>query len=194
MRAVPLNRYLVFLSITVSGFALDLATKRYMFDWLGLPGGRTEPLLGNFLGFQTRLFLGFQTSLNEGALFGMGQGMVWVFSLLSIAAGVAICWYLFVAGAARQWVLTVALSGMMAGVLGNLYDRVGLPGLKWDFANRLHESGDPVFAVRDWILVKFGSWPWPNFNLADSLLVCGALLLFWHAFFQKGPQDCNTAA
>ena len=73
----------------------------------------------------------------------------------------------------------------MAGILGNLYDRVGLPGLKWNVANDLHKIGDPVFAVRDWILVKFGNWPWPNFNIADSLLVCGALLLAWHAFFQK---------
>ena len=115
--------------------------------------------------------------------------MVWFFALLSIGAGVAICWYLFVAGAARQWVLTVALSGIMAGILGNLYDRVGLPGLKWNFANNLHKVGDPVFAVRDWILVMFGTWPWPNFNIADSLLVCGALVLAWHAFFQKDPSE-----
>ena len=62
-------------------------------------------------------------------MFGLGQGMVWLFALLSIAAAVGVCWYLFVAGAARQWLFTVAFSGMMAGVLGNLYDRLGLPGL-----------------------------------------------------------------
>jgi len=39
-----------------------------------------------------------------------------------------------------------------------------------------------VHAVRDWILVMIGNWPWPNFNIADSLLVCGAGLLLWHAF------------
>ncbi len=150
MRAVPLNRYWVFFLIAGGGLATDLATKRWMFVWLGLPGGREEPFW-----IWPRVF-GFQTSLNEGALFGMGQGMVWLFSLLSIAAAVGICWWLFVAGAARQWVLTVALSGIMAGILGNLYDRVGLPGLKWNSTNDLHKIGDPVFAVRDWILVMIG--------------------------------------
>ncbi len=161
--------------------AADLATKRYMFDWLGMPGGRTFWIWDKVFGFQT--------SLNEGALFGVGQGMVWFFSLLSIAAALAIAWYLFAAGAAKQWVLTVALSGIMAGILGNLYDRIGLPGLMWNDTNELHIVGHPVYAVRDWILVLFGSHRWPNFNIADSLLVCGALLLVWHAFFAKGNSD-----
>ena len=30
-----------------------------------------------------------------------------------------------------------------------------------------------------------GYLPWPNFNVADSLLVCGAAALVWHAFFQN---------
>jgi len=171
MRAVPLNRYLVFLLIAGGGVAADLASKHFMFGWLGMPGVREPSWIW------TDVF-GFQTSLNEGALFGMGQGMVLLFSGLSIAAAVAIAWYLFRAGAARQWILTIALSGIMAGILGNLYDRVGLPGLTW-------HDGHPVYAVRDWILVMFGKWPWPNFNIADSLLVGGALLLAWHAFFAK---------
>ena len=183
MRAVPLNRYLVFILIAGGGVAADLATKRVMFDWLKMPGVRGQPFW-----IWDKVF-GFETSLNEGALFGLGQGMVWFFSLLSIAAALAIVWYLFAAGAAKQWILTVALSGIMAGILGNLYDRTGVPGLKWNYKNDLHNIGDPVFAVRDWILVKFGTWPWPNFNIADSLLVCGALLLVWHAFFQKEASD-----
>jgi signal peptidase II len=185
MRAVPLNRYFAFFLIAGGGLAADLATKRWCFGWLG-SGGQIHWVLDKVFGFQT--------SLNEGALFGMGQGMVWLFALLSIAAAVGICWWLFLAGAARQWLLTVALAGIMAGVLGNLYDRLGLPGLKWTSANNLHNIGDPVYAVRDWILVMIGSYHWPNFNIADSLLVCGALLLVWHAFFQKDLKDGKTAA
>jgi signal peptidase II len=187
MRAVPANRYLVFVLLAGGGLALDLATKRWMFDpdSLGMPGGGTKWIWPNVFGFQT--------SLNEGALFGMGQGMVWLFALLSIGAAAAICWWLFVAGAARQWLLTVALSGIMAGILGNLYDRTGMPGLIWKNGNALHKMGDRVFAVRDWILVMFGDWPWPNFNIADSLLVCGAATLLCHAFFQKEPTDTSRA-
>ncbi len=180
-RAVPLNRYCVFFLIAGGGLAADLATKRWIFDWLGMPTGVKHWMWDDVFGFQT--------SLNEGALFGMGQGMVWFFALLSMAAALAICWWLFVAGAARQWLLTVALSAIMAGILGNLYDRVGLPGLIWTDTNALHKTGDPVFAVRDWILVMLGTFHWPNFNIADSLLVCGALVLIWHAFFQKEPHS-----
>jgi signal peptidase II len=67
MRAVPSNRYLVFFLIAGVGVAVDLATKRWIFDWLGTPVGSTYWLWNNVFGFQT--------SLNEGALFGMGQGM-----------------------------------------------------------------------------------------------------------------------
>ena len=75
------------------------------------------------------------------------------------------------------------LGCVTAGILGNLYDRLGLPGLRW-IANPPHHAGDPVHAVRDWILVMIGPWHWPNFNVADSLLVCGALLV-WHSFTLK---------
>jgi signal peptidase II len=177
MRAVPLSRYLVFFLIAGGGVAADLATKRCMFDWLGMPGGATYWIWPNVFGFQT--------SLNEGALFGMGQGMAWLFSLLSVAAAAAIIWFLFAAGAARQWVLTVSLSGIMAGILGNLYDRIGLPRLIWNDTIQWHKAGEHVFAVRDWILVLLGAYHWPNFNIADSLLVCGALLLAWHAMLQQ---------
>jgi signal peptidase II len=181
MRAVPLSRYLVFLLIVGGGVAADLATKHFMFDRLGMPGGRISWVW-------TTVF-GFETSLNEGALFGVGQGMVSFFSVLSIAAALAIAYYLFVVGVARQWVLAFSLSAMTAGILGNLYDRMGLPGLKWHDVIGQHQPGDPVYAVRDWILIKFGTWTWPNFNIADSLLVCGALLLAWHAFFQKEAKS-----
>ncbi|MGA2620803.1 MAG: signal peptidase II [Thermoguttaceae bacterium] len=177
MRAVPASRYLLFLAIAAGGCAADLATKHWVFDRLGMPGGPTWWLRPGVLGFQT--------SLNEGALFGMGQGMVPVFAVLSVGAMAGIVWWLFWAGAARQWLLTAALASITGGVLGNLYDRLGLPGLRWNFPNPLHHAGQPVYAVRDFVLVMLGPWQWPNFNLADSMLVCGAALLVGHAFWTR---------
>ena len=80
-----------------------------------------------------------------------------------------------VARAAVDWLLTVALGAVMAGILGNLYDRLGL----WTLPGK---TGPTIHAVRDFILVQYPPWTWPNFNLADSSLVCGAALLMWHAF------------
>lgn len=173
-KVVPASRYVVFFSIAILGCLLDLATKHWMFEWLGMPQMRPPRWVWQDV-------FGFQTSLNEGALFGIGQGMVAIFTVLSVVAAVGILVWLFVAGAARDLLLTVGLGLVTAGILGNLYDRLGLPGLRWHLPSQLHEVGDPVYAVRDWILVMIGKWPWPTFNIADSSLVCGAVLLGWHA-------------
>lgn len=181
IKPVPANRYAVFSSIVVVGCVLDLASKNWIFNRLGGPHETPTWWLWDHV-------FGFQTSLNEGALFGMGQGWGMLFVVLSIAATAGILYYLFVAGAARDRLLCVALGLVTAGIVGNLYDRLGLPGLTWRhpwILGDLHEVGDPVYAVRDWILVMIGTWPWPTFNIADSMLVSGAILLVGHAFWHR---------
>ena len=124
MKAISANRCLVFLLLVVSGCALDLTTKSAAFRWLGTPG-----LASNTKWIWKGVF-GFQTSLNEGALFGLGQGMVSVFAGLSIVAAIGIFSWIFFAGGTRDWLLTVALGLITAGIFGNLFDRLGLPGLE----------------------------------------------------------------
>jgi signal peptidase II len=64
--------------------------------------------------------------------------------------------------------------GLVAGgILGNLYDRLGMHGLEPPNAG----------GVRDWILFRYKQYTWPNFNIADSLLVVGAIMLGYHAMF-----------
>jgi len=180
MKAVRANRYALFLLIAIGGCAVDLGTKSWMFGQLGMPGGQTWWVWQDVFGFQT--------SLNQGALFGMGQGMQAVFAILSVMAAVGIVYWLFCAGAAHDWLLTVAWACITAGILGNLYDRLGLPGLKLHTGSSLPGTDQSVYAVRDWILVMIGSHPWPTFNVADSFLVCGALLLAWYVFRPR-PQE-----
>jgi signal peptidase II len=43
--------------------------------------------------------------------------------------------------------------------------------------------------VRDWILLRYGNYTWPNFNIADSLLVCGAVMLLLQASWDNPPQS-----
>jgi signal peptidase II len=113
----------------------------------------------------------------------MGQGLISLFAVTSILAiAFLIAWLTCFRGAQSRFVTVIA--GMMtAGILGNLYDRMGLHHLIWNYPSELHEVGQPVYAVRDWILVMIGDWPWPNFNIADSLLVVGVSLLFIATFF-----------
>jgi signal peptidase II len=176
----------LFFAIAIVGAGVDLGTKEYLFRRLGAPWytlvhGQppAEGAAANTHWLWSNHF-GFQTSLNQGALFGMGAGWSVAFAALSIAAGIGVFVWLFWFRAAHDRWLTVALGCVTAGILGNLYDRLGLyhiDGLKPEFAN----------AVRDWILFQVPevSWqilnPWPNFNIADSLLVVGACMLVWHS-------------
>lgn len=176
MERVPINRYVVFAVIAVLGCAADLATKAWVFSDPGLRAGNVYWLWTDHVGIQL--------SRNLGALFGIGQGKVWLFAALSSVAMVAIPTWLFWFRAARDGWLTFALGCVMAGVLGNLFDRLGLSGEAW---------GGSVYAVRDWILWQANDrWRWPNFNIADSLLVVGAALLVLHALWH--PQANKTAS
>jgi signal peptidase II len=186
MNGLIIRRLLLFAVIAGGGCALDLWTKNHMFAKLGLPGGvdGRENIEWIWTGY-----FGWQTALNEGALFGIGAGKVWLFAVLSVVAGAAILYWLFIAGAARDLLLTVALAAVMAGVLGNLYDRLGI----WSEGI---PAGYPRYAVRDWILLRYDNdpkWTWPNFNIADMLLVGGAGLLMFHAWRTPAVEEKSNA-
>ena len=197
---VPRSRYFVYFGIALVGCGLDLFTKQAMLGWLGLPRPlvdaadpanvarwRGDPALPHRW-WLVEGRLGIETSINTGALFGMGAGYWWIFATLSIVATLAILTWLFVFRAAHDRWLTVALGSITGGILGNLYDRLGL----WDAAGL-----KPVYqhGVRDWILFAWPETklaifnPWPNFNIADSLLVIGAIMLVVHALVWGDKEE-----
>ena len=184
---VPRDRVLLFCALAIVGCAADLLSKHLVFRHPELYRGSEWWLWQGHIGIQK--------SLNEGALFGMGQGKVWAFAVFSIAALVAIPTWLFWFRAAHDRWLNFALGCVTGGILGNLYDRLGLPGLKWDNFNPAR-AGEPVYAVRDWILFQWNQrWVWPNFNIADMLLVSGACLLMIQAFLMSpDPADDDPAS
>jgi signal peptidase II len=177
-------RWLSFVGIFVAGTAMDLLTKQWIFSWRGLPGQQPvwwiwEP------------FIGIETAVNPGALFGMGAGFGPGFAALSVFAAVAIVIWLYRFRAIDSWWLLIALACVMAGIFGNLYDRLGL----WNPPADVPEWSS---GVRDWILFRYESFVWPNFNIADSLLVCGAIMLAIHSFFmspatETGEESPKTA-
>lgn len=183
-----------FFAIAAIGLTADLWTKQVAFDRLGLPGmyrWQEEPELHATHWVWKDVF-GFQTSLNEGALFGMGQGRSTQFALLSGVALLAMLGWIF-HSAWKSRFLVVTLGMIVSGILGNCYDRLGLHRLSWHYADQSHQIGEPVYAVRDWILVMLGSYHWPNFNIADSLLVCGAILIVLYSFFvQEEPKPIQA--
>jgi signal peptidase II len=178
---LPANRYVLFLLITGLGLAADLWTKSYFFQHHFQPdllaAGKPQPVHWWIDGV-----LGVQCHTNPGALFGFGKGYSFYFAIVSIVALMGIVvWLFWFKQAIDRW-LTFSLGMISAGILGNMYDRFGL-GYKPEYPVEIRDN------VRDWIYFYLqgvrGFQPWPNFNIADSLLVTGAFLIFLHAIFVK---------
>lgn len=177
----------LFLFLAVGGCALDLWTKTWIFKLLGMPNTHQPWVLWDGV-------FSLTTSLNEGALFSIGQGFALGFAVLSIGAALGITYWLAFKGAIREPILVVALGLIMAGIGGNLYDRLGWHGLTWhDPPARV---GQTVYAVRDWlhfcVMGQDGKaiFNWPVFNLADCFLVVGAGLLFVQSL--RTPQQVEV--
>ena len=154
-----LKAHLAFWSLLVGGLALDLWTKKAVFDWL-------EPheiysVIGGFLQFVP--------ALNNGAAFGWFAGKSYFLTAVSVTAALAI-FALFLFGGGRQRLVQIALGLFAAGVCGNMYDRVFNDGL-----------------VRDFIDVYYRSYHWHTFNIADSLLCVGVVLLIVSTFLTEKP-------
>jgi len=173
---VPWTRAIAFGSIAVIGAGADLWTKSAVFHWRGLPGQADVWWL-------VEGYVGIETAVNIGAVFGLGAGRGTLFAGLSIIAAFGIFVWLFYFGAAKHWWLTIAMGCVLGGIIGNLYDRLGL----W-WTPDLHPEWRS--GVRDWILWQAGeNYKWPNFNIADSLLVCGAAALLWKSVFPDDDDD-----
>jgi len=111
-------------------------------------------------------------AFNPGAAFSFladaGGWQRWLFSLL---AAVVIIWLVvwLCRTAKDRWLERAALSLVLAGAAGNLLDRLRLGH------------------VVDFIDLYYRHWHWPAFNLADSWLTVGAVLLFSILWREEKP-------
>jgi lipoprotein signal peptidase len=122
--------------------------------------------------------VGLTPHVNQGALFGLfrdqGEMANRGFALISLLAAIGIgLWSLHSGTAADRW-LCCSLGLILAGTLGNLYDRVVFSG------------------VRDFLHWHY-KFDWPVFNMADVCLVCGAGMLLLQAFFAPQTEPTKEA-
>ena len=177
----------LFAAIALAGLAADLLTKHWAFQALGMPGQYEANEESTYWVWQD--VFGFQTALNPGALFGLAAGQTTLLVIFSLIFLTGIIVYVFFW--AWQSLFLSAIFGMIvAGICGNLYDRLGWHGLVYADWHSEHLLGEqPIYAVRDWILCMIGTFHWPNFNIADALMVCSVILLLLHGLFFDTTQE-----
>ncbi|MCX6002537.1 MAG: signal peptidase II [Chloroflexi bacterium] len=139
---------LIFLVIVTIVIALDQVSKQWIRD--NIPLGGSLPAMGRLTIVHVQ---------NTGSAFGLFTDQAF---LLSIAAAAGLVVVLLFFRYLKQLGLAggIALSLIFAGALGNLIDRL-----------RLGHVTDFIY-VRLW-----DSFYWPAFNIADSAITTGAILL-----------------
>jgi signal peptidase II len=96
----------------------------------------------------------------------------WLFSGLAVVVGVGLLYWLRRLDGRTQKLLSVSLSLILAGALGNLIDRL------------LHGQ------VVDFVLAHWNDAQFPAFNVADSAITIGAALMLLDAF-TDGRRSSN---
>jgi len=156
---------------------LDLWTKAEMQARLALVPG--QPRSAHQIDVIPGL-LAWQGTWNPGVTFGFAPRQTkLILAMTGIATIALLAW--FGGTRSRSRCLHIGLALILAGAIGNLYDR-------WQWGE-----------VRDFILVYLGdlekpSWTWPNFNVADSGIVVGVGLVLWDALFGLGAREAKRAA
>ena len=160
----------ILLAALALGLAGDLLTKHYAFAaLLDRPGHAVELIPG---------VLNFRLSTNPGVVFGIRMPPVAI--LLATVGALIAAGALFAGSDRRSWGLHLALGMVLAGALGNAYDRL--------FCRVVFPTiGERVREVRDFIDLHAGRFHWPTFNVADVLLVFGVAVIMLHALRGKGP-------
>ena len=136
--------------------------------------------------------LNLRLTTNTGAVFGLGKGNRVIFILVS-AAATGLIGLMFWRSHARAWGLQIALAMILAGALGNLYDRVRFAAVR-DMLHMLPDVDLPLGLA--WPGGVTEVWPW-IFNLADVALLAGVglvLIVSWRSEPAKGqPQSSDPS-
>ncbi len=129
-------------------------------------------------------FFYFTYTVNTGAAWSFLAGVSWSQIFFKVLTGVALIgfgvFFFFALKKEFKW-LSYSLALIIGGTLGNFIDRLAFDG------------------VTDFIGFTFGSYNFPIFNLADSFLVVGLIMLIIHyafldenAIFKKSKKQEDT--
>ena len=145
--------------------ALDQASK-----WVILSQVMAPPRVVEITGF-FNLVLTYNTGVSFGLFGGAGAAWKpWVLGGLAVVVSAGLLYWL-----ARQpeRLLGLAVGFVVGGALGNAVDRAHQPG------------------VVDFLDFHLAGWHWPAFNLADSSIFLGVVILVFDGLFRGRDRSNN---
>jgi signal peptidase II len=163
---MQINKSLNWLWLTVLIVVLDQVTKALATHYL-------------YMHAPVQLLPGLNLTLmhNTGAAFSLlsqaGGWQRWFFIVLASGVSIAIIVWIANLPATNRW-MSCALALILGGAVGNLWDRIILG------------------YVVDFIDVYYRDWHWPAFNIADSAITIGAIMLIIDAIWfndEKAPEQ-----
>ncbi len=163
--------------ILIKGFAIPFLDITYK----GMYPGQRIQILGDF----------FRITFveNPGMAFGFDPGIDYKFwiSIFSIIASVALIIYIYYTRK-QTLSLRIALAFILGGAIGNLIDRL-FYGVIYNYAPFFYGKVVDFLDFDFFDITIFGrSYDrWPVFNIADSAVTIGILILLF--FYRKEPQE-----
>ena len=149
--AIIVAKYYLWVIILL--FILDIGSKQLMDHILKTPGNSITIIPH---------FFSFTLVYNTGAAWGIFGGQTWLLVSMSVICGLAMLFFLIYKAPKLSKMPKIALSLMIPGAFGNLIDRA------------FYEKG-----VIDFLQFTFIDFP--VFNMADSYLVIGIIILIiWY--------------
>jgi signal peptidase II len=152
-----------FLWLAVLAFVLDQYTKNLVVENIEL-----------YQAIQITSFFNLTHVFNYGAAFSFlsdaGGWQRWFFTAIAFGVSGLLLWWLKQT-TKEQLILSLAFNLILGGALGNAYDRLA------------HGY------VIDFLVVYYQDWVWPAFNVADSAICLGAILLIVDMFINKEQKN-----
>ncbi|MCG5493713.1 MULTISPECIES: signal peptidase II [Ectothiorhodospira] len=122
-------------------------------------------------------FLNFALVYNQGAAFSFlsdaGGWQRWFFTALALLVSAIIVWWLYRLKRGETGT-AISLALILGGAIGNVIDRI------------LHGH------VIDFIDVHYAGYHWPTFNIADSAITIGAVILIATSLMPARPGTQGT--
>lgn len=167
------------LAVAAAVLIIDQVSKFVLLEWVMRPSGVTETPFFTDKIVEVLPFFNFRMAWNTGISFSMFDGGGWrtyVLLALQLSITAGLVWWL----RTLQGRLTLVATGLIiGGAIGNIIDRI-----RWG-------------AVADFFDFHVAGWHFATFNVADSCITIGVILLLLDAVLHRDhhkAEDSGTGA